>query len=409
MWEEHGWMFDFVSGDDLRRRRAMTQSRHHSEALRSANGERNDVWRRAGGMWSPEDPGLADEMAHAEAAWSEAFAKTIYAPISAYRGSGWVGPPDVFAECEPFAVLYLEWEQNYPDEWSREAGRWGSRYGWKERILTAMHHQGVGDSHREAVERLVLAAVRGPYRAKDWRYARIARQLDSPGLRESLRSIAAGDDEGARLRAEFVLSRLDQPGLSANRRSYDNWLQQRGKPCAPRPEARPSSRRSPSRATGVPSTASGALLSDQTPEQTLSAYPCAASCEVWYPSTDERDLGAFELAWAWTHEQLQLVGGQILVYTYWPAMLLDYPTIAHRRSIRTVRLATHKTDRGLLGWAGGPVLSLHAGEQGLAAVASNPLTRALCVVFTDTPTGQRTVHAWRTATQPTPLNDLPPA
>lgn len=151
------------------------------------------------------------------------------------------------------------------------------------------------------------------------------------------------------------------------------------------------------------------LPSDETRGQTPSPYPCATSCETWYLSTAQKDLAAFELAWVWTHEQHQLVGGQILVYTYWPAMLLDYPEIAHRRSTKTVRLATHKTNRGLLGWAGGPVLALHAGEQGLATIASDPRTRALCVVFDNTVTGQRSTNTWRATTKPTPLNDLPPS
>lgn len=138
-------------------------------------------------------------------------------------------------------------------------------------------------------------------------------------------------------------------------------------------------------------------------------YPCAICCELFDPAGGHGDLAAFELAWAWAHEQLLDVGGQMLVYTYWPAMLLQYPRVAHRSSTATVRLATHKKDRGILGWEGGPVLALHAGEQGLAAVASDPRTRALCVVYSDDVPGRRSVHAWRTATNPTPLNHPPAA
>jgi hypothetical protein len=49
----------------------------------------------------------------------------------------------------------------------------------------------------------------------------------------------------------------------------------------------------------------------------------------------------------WTHEQLEQVGGQILVYICWPAMFLDYPQVAHRRSTNTVSLV-HPQDRSRL-------------------------------------------------------------
>jgi hypothetical protein len=39
--------------------------------------------------------------------------------------------------------------------------------------------------------------------------------------------MADGGDDAAALRAAFVLSRLDNPDLSANRHSYGNWLKQR--------------------------------------------------------------------------------------------------------------------------------------------------------------------------------------
>ena len=46
-------------------------------------------------------------------------------------------------------------------------------------------------------------------------------------LREALGTIVDGGDDAAALRAAFVLSRLDNPDLSANRRSYGNWLKHR--------------------------------------------------------------------------------------------------------------------------------------------------------------------------------------
>ncbi len=46
-------------------------------------------------------------------------------------------------------------------------------------------------------------------------------------LREALGTIVDAGDDAAALRAAFVLSRLDNPDVSANRRSYGNWLKHR--------------------------------------------------------------------------------------------------------------------------------------------------------------------------------------
>lgn len=211
MWERYGWVFDLASDDELI----------------AANQARNEVWWRAGQTWTPADPAMAAEMERAEAAHATALAATFRPPIWAYLRPGWSRQPDEEPSSEQFAITYLEWEVAHPDEWRQTAGYSGSPYGLKESILQAMDLHGVSDPNRAAVERLLLTAVKGPYRAKDWRYARVARHLDSRPLREALGTIATGTDHAAALRAAFALSRLDNRDLSANRRSYANWLKQR--------------------------------------------------------------------------------------------------------------------------------------------------------------------------------------
>ena len=227
MWDRHGWVFDLVSDDELRRRRARIRARERDNALLAANRTRNEVWWRAGQTWAPDDPAMAAEMARAEADHAAALAETFFAPIAPYLSPGWSRQSEEKPSSEQFAILYLEWEMAYPDEWYQDAGTYLSPCGLKGSILRAMDWHGVSEPGRAAVEKLLLAAVRGRYRAKDWRSTRVARHLDSRPLREALGTIADGGDDAAALRAAFVLSRLDNPDLSANRRSYGNWLKER--------------------------------------------------------------------------------------------------------------------------------------------------------------------------------------
>lgn len=225
-WGSHDWMFDLVSDDELRRRRAVVRNNRLIEAHRRANVARNDVWWRSGKSWTPDDEALAAEMRAAYAVHSATFDETIYAPISAYLESQYARRYPSLEHAEPYAVLFLTWGARFPDEW-RRADKWWSRASTKDMILRTMARQGVTEAHRETVESLLLSAVRGPYRCKDWRYSAVARRIDGETLRIGLDQIASGADEDASLRAQFVLSRLEDRSLSVNIRSYGNWLAQR--------------------------------------------------------------------------------------------------------------------------------------------------------------------------------------
>ncbi|MEU0265858.1 hypothetical protein [Nocardioides sp. NPDC006303] len=219
-------MFDLVGDDELRRRRAVARSNRLIEDHRRANVARNDVWWRAGKSWAPDDEALATEMRAASAVHSATFDETIYAPISSYLESQYVRRFQSLEHGEPYAVLFLTWGARFPDEW-RRADKWWSRASTKDMILRTMARHGVTEERRETVEGLLLSAVSGPYRCKDWRYSAVARMIDSEALRAGLDQIASGADADASLRAQFVLSRLEDRALSVNIRSYGNWLAQR--------------------------------------------------------------------------------------------------------------------------------------------------------------------------------------
>lgn len=223
MWSKHQWLFGLTSSDELARRKALARFRKLSEDLLAANAARNDVYWRAGREWSPTHAVLSRAMDSAREEFSSVYSKTIYSPLSSFISVRRVPQAAPKPVDERFAVLFLEWEQAFPEEWDREARGWGSRWGWKESLLKVIGRHGIGASHRSAVERLALTAISRPYRAKDWLYARVARQLDNPAFRASLHSTANLSDDDVKLKAAFVTSRLTQAELSVNRRSYDNW------------------------------------------------------------------------------------------------------------------------------------------------------------------------------------------
>jgi hypothetical protein len=162
-------------------------------------------------------------MDQARAAKRDADALTFFAPIDAWSAD-WSIDATRHAQYAPYAVLFLEWETRYPLEW-REAGTWSrSPWGTKDAVLARFIRGGVpANSQQSIVDRLVAAVAR-EYRCKDWMYAPVARAVDGPDLRHRLSRLLDADDPLVRLRAEFVLNILDQPGLRVRRHTWQRWL-----------------------------------------------------------------------------------------------------------------------------------------------------------------------------------------
>jgi hypothetical protein len=99
------------------------------------------------------------------------------------------------------------------------------RKGWtiKELTIRMLLRDGVAEDFHPAVVELVVAAVRGPYRCKDWMYAALARLVDSPELRQRVTAVTAGADRMAGQRAEFLLYVLSEPGLPVRRHTWARW------------------------------------------------------------------------------------------------------------------------------------------------------------------------------------------
>lgn len=209
-WPGHAWVFDLISDDELAREQALGIHQQLIADLRDAANYRRNHW----------------DSKSADLAYNRASDRAIHGPLHDYC---WNRRRRRTAEdLERIAITYLRWERAYPESWGAPESRYYTKHGWKDDILRRMAQYGVLENNHRDVAELVLAAVRGPYRCKDWRYARVAKLVDSPSLRYELEAIALGPDRDAATRAEFVLSRLERPELSANIRSFGNWLAHRG-------------------------------------------------------------------------------------------------------------------------------------------------------------------------------------
>lgn len=119
----------------------------------------------------------------------------------------------------PYALLFLEWEARYPEDWTAHAKKWGTKQFLIRELAVAEHTAPV----RAKLTDLVEIVVRRPYRCKDRDYVRVARAVDSPGLRARLAAAARSGDPWARRHAGYVLWLLDHPELPNSLHVWHTW------------------------------------------------------------------------------------------------------------------------------------------------------------------------------------------
>ena len=203
--DRYGWVHELV--DDrpavraralARHRRLLGRARHHGH----------------GGAWTGT---LADPV--------RAFTSLVPPSWSSAPGTH---DPEGYARLAPYGLLFLQWEQRFPEEW-RSAGWPFSPWSEKEAVLHAFCVAEPTPLTRPALEDLLIAAVRRTQRCQDRWYWSLARRIDTPGLRGRLAE-AAAESETARLRAGFVLWLLDHPGQATGSAAWLRWRRSHGCP-----------------------------------------------------------------------------------------------------------------------------------------------------------------------------------
>ncbi|MET8832856.1 hypothetical protein ABZV78_02920 [Micromonospora sp. NPDC004540] len=219
---DYTWLFNLVATDPVSRNRALAR---HQAMLAAAT----DALHLSNGLWaahyrsrsSQTRLGAALDQARADFRWHQE--QTIYGPLHAFRDAG-DGDDVARALWAPFAVLYLRWEAEYPDEWGAPESWMWSRWGTKEAILRRLDRGGLPEDVQSQIAELILAALGRPYRCKDWMYACLVRHLDDPLFLNRVEMLAAADDPLVRLRAQFVLHVATHREQRTTRTSWRRWL-----------------------------------------------------------------------------------------------------------------------------------------------------------------------------------------
>jgi hypothetical protein len=195
--DDQQWVFDLVSPDDARRAAALARHEALADATAVARRRANEIWARDG--WNRA----------AENTVQRRQDLTLAGLVGAFSGAQ---DPAVRAHYAPYAVLFLRWEERFLPE--LKASWHCSPWTTKEVVLRDLTRGGVPAEQESDVAELIVAALRRPYRCKDWMYAGLLRHVAPLDQLEEL------DDE----RAGFARHVVENPGLTVTRFTYPRWL-----------------------------------------------------------------------------------------------------------------------------------------------------------------------------------------
>ncbi|MGC0339775.1 hypothetical protein RKD20_004809 [Streptomyces sp. SLBN-8D4] len=221
-WNERlAWAYHLIAADPAERAVALDRLDRARAKTQAAIDHYNQIW-SAANRFGPHPR----KRTAAKQAFEEAASRSL--PEALWTGRGhadlrrWPGLP--------YAVLYLEWEARYPQQWTRHAKMWGVKQALIRQLATAGHDAGT----RAKLVDLVDLVVRRAYRCKDREYVRLARAVDGPDLRARLTAARHSPDPWARLHAAYVLWLLDHPEKPNTRHVWKTWLNEN----APAPHLR---------------------------------------------------------------------------------------------------------------------------------------------------------------------------
>ncbi|MFC8882056.1 hypothetical protein [Streptomyces cinereoruber] len=215
-WDERlGWAFGLIADDWATRTAALVRLAEAQRKVAEAVGRSNE-------MWLLTRPLGVDEQ-YQEPAFLRARQKYQQAQRGSLPDGVWSSP--VSGDLAtwpglPYALLFLEWEARFPQEWTRHAKSWGT----KQSLIRDMARAHQDEAVKAKLTDLVEIVVRRAYRCKDREYVRVARAVDSADLRGRLDRAVDSDSPWARYQAGYVLWLLDHPELPNTRHVWRAWV-----------------------------------------------------------------------------------------------------------------------------------------------------------------------------------------
>ncbi|MEU8627854.1 hypothetical protein [Streptomyces sp. NPDC048669] len=207
VWHERlGWAYGLIASDPVEHAAALVRLADTERNTRDARDRYTKTWRRRYSLGRKAAHRNYQEVRRyslPEGLWDRPAGSDIAA---------WPGLP--------YGLLFLEWEAEYPQEWTRHAKAWGTKEGLIRDMAVAHHDETV----RARLADLIMIVVQRPYRCKDREYVRVARAVDSDDLRGRLETASRSDNPWARRHAGYVLRLLDRPEVPNTRHVWRTWL-----------------------------------------------------------------------------------------------------------------------------------------------------------------------------------------
>jgi hypothetical protein len=217
------YVFNLISPDSERRAAAVARDAALVEDFQRALARHNELWFIAGKSWQPKDAAVHAAMDQARAAMSAAKSRTLHGIAGKFIDARRLGGPDDHERLAPYAVLFLRWENTYPDQW-RGARASGAPWRRRKHVLRRFIRGGVPAHVRGDVIELVAQAIAREHRCEDGGFAALARLVNGAELHSTLIAAEAADDPLIRLRAQYVRWVVDHPAAPVTTAGWRRWL-----------------------------------------------------------------------------------------------------------------------------------------------------------------------------------------
>lgn len=216
LWDERlSWAFGLIADDPAARTAALAHLAEARRQVEDARGRFNETWRLTRPLGADEryrEPAFLKARRRYQQAQTRSLPDGLWDRPASEDLATWQGLP--------YALLFLEWEARFPQDWTQHAKAWST----KESLIREVARARQEEALKAKLTDLVEIVVHRVYRCKDREYVRVARAVDSADLRGRLDRAADSDSPWTRSHAGYVLWLLNRPDLPNTRHVWQTWV-----------------------------------------------------------------------------------------------------------------------------------------------------------------------------------------